>query len=109
MNFSLMSVECLALSVAAVALLTLLRGISRQIVFLTINVIFLVGVLLGPEGAISTIVFCLVGYVLIRFILNYPRVGFWVSLCVYVGLFAYMRRYDFLTWVVPSQLLTHAL
>ena len=104
-----MSAEFFALSAAAVALLTLLSGISRQIVFLTINVIFLVGVLLGPQGATSTIVFCLLGYVLIRLILNYPRAGFWVSLCVYVGLFVYMRRYDFLTWVVPGQFLTHAL
>ena len=32
-----------------------------------------------------------------------------MALCVYVGLFVYMRRYDFLTWVVPGQLLTQAL
>ena len=109
MDFSLLSVQFLALSVAAVLLLTVLSGLTRQIVFLTINVLFLSGLLLGPEGAASTVLFCLLGYLLTRLILRYSRVGFWVALTVYVGLFVYMRRYDFLAWVVPGQFLTQAL
>jgi alginate O-acetyltransferase complex protein AlgI len=109
MNFSLLSVQFLALSLVAVLLLTVLSGLSRQIVFLTINVLFLWGLLLGPEGAASTVLFCLLGYLLTWLILRYSRAGFWVALSVYVGLFVYMRRYDFLAWVVPSQFLTQAL
>jgi alginate O-acetyltransferase complex protein AlgI len=109
MNLSLMSVEFFALSVAAVALLTVFSGVPRQIAFLVVNLFFLWGLLLGPQGASSTVVFCLLGYALIRLILRYPRAGFWFALCIYVGLFVYMRRYDFLTWVVPGELLTRAL
>jgi D-alanyl-lipoteichoic acid acyltransferase DltB (MBOAT superfamily) len=109
MNFPLLSVEFLSLSVAAIALLAALNGIPRQIAFLAVNVLFLWGLLLGPQGASSTIVFCVLGYVLVRFILRYPRLGFWIALCVYVGLFVYMRRYDFLSWVVPDEMLTRAL
>jgi D-alanyl-lipoteichoic acid acyltransferase DltB (MBOAT superfamily) len=109
MNFSLMSVEFFALSVAAVALLTVFSGIPRQIAFLSVNLFFLWGLLLGPQGASSSIVFCSLGYVLIRLILRYPRAGFWVALCIYIGMFVYMRRYDFLAWVIPDQLLTQAL
>ena len=90
MNFSLMSVEFCALSVVAVALLTVFSGIPRQIAFLSVNVFFLWVILLGPQGASSIIVFCVLGYVLIQLILRYPRAGFWVALCVYVGLFVYM-------------------
>jgi D-alanyl-lipoteichoic acid acyltransferase DltB (MBOAT superfamily) len=74
-----------------------------------VNVFFLWGLLLGPQGAGSTLAFCLLGYSLTRLILRKPRAGFWIALCVYVGLFVYMRHYDFLTWVMPSRMLTQAL
>lgn len=101
--------EFFLLSTTAVVLLSIFTGISRHVVFLSLNVFFLWGLLLGSQGAASTIVFCLLGYVLIWVILRSPRVGFWVALIVYIGLFAYMRRYDFLTWVLPGQVLTRAL
>jgi D-alanyl-lipoteichoic acid acyltransferase DltB (MBOAT superfamily) len=109
MNISLLSLEFFALSVAAIAVLASLNGITRQLAFLVVNVFFLWGLVLGPQGASSTIVFCLLGYALVRFIVRYPRAGFWIGLFVSVGLFVYMRRYDFLTFVVPGHMLTQAL
>lgn len=109
MNFSLMSVEFFTLCVGAAVLSAALRGAVRQIAFLSVNLFFLWKLLLGPHGTLSTIAFCALGYVLTRLILWRPRFSFLGALSVYGLLFFYMRRYDFLTWVVPESMLTQAL
>jgi len=104
-----MSVEFFILSVAAAVLSAVFSGRLRQIAFLCVNLFFLWKMLLGPYGTLSTIVFCLLGYGLIQLILHRPCSGFWVALFLYVPLFLYMRRYDFLMWFIPESTLIQAL
>ncbi|MDR4496974.1 MAG: hypothetical protein MRK02_03470 [Candidatus Scalindua sp.] len=65
--------------------------------------------ILGFQGFLSSIIFCLIGYGLIYGSLNNPRRTYTFFLPVYVLLFIYMRRYGFLDWVVPESLLTNVL
>lgn len=109
MQLSLMSPEFLVLSFAAVMLLALLSGTARQVAFLAANVIFVWALLLGLNGTISTIAFCLVGYLLTLLIIRQPRWGFAAALGVYALLFIYMRNYDFLHWVLPQSVLAQTL
>ena len=109
MHLSLMSVEFFTLSVAAAVLSAVFSGMLRQIAFLSVNLFFLWGMLLGPSGTLSTIIFCLLGYALIQLILWRPHSGFWGAIVLYVSLFLYMRRYDFLMWVMPESMLIQAL
>ena len=51
MNTSLLSLGFLWLAVAAIVVLSILRGTSRQLAFLTLNLIFVIGMVLGPAGA----------------------------------------------------------
>ena len=109
-QLSLMAVEFLSLSAVAAILLAVFRGMTRQIAFLAVNVFFVWSLLLGPKGALSTIGFCLLGYGLTRLIAWRSRFGALVgALSMYVLLFVYMRRYDFLTWILPQSVLTQAL
>lgn len=109
MSFSLMSWEFLGLSLAAVVSMAVLRGVARQAAFLAVNIIFVWGLVLGTQGALSTLAFCLLGYALTRVILWRPRWGFPLSLAVYVALFVYMRNYDFLRWILPAGALMQVL
>jgi len=109
MQLSLMSPSFLGLSLAAAVLLAILAGAGRQVAFLVANVVFLWPLLLGPQGVISTIAFCLLGYLLTRLILWQPGWGFGGSLIAYVLLFVYMRNYDFLHWLLPEGVLTAGL
>src|SRR5262245_38517867 len=109
-HFSIMSVEFISLSAVAAILLAVFSGLTRQIAFLAVNVFFLWSLLLGPMGALSTIGFCLLGYVLTRLIARRSQFGVLVgALSIYILLFMYMRRYDFLTWILPQSVLTQAL
>jgi alginate O-acetyltransferase complex protein AlgI len=95
--------------VIAAMLLAILRGVTRQLAFLAANIIFVWGLLLGPNGAISTTVFCLLGYALTYLILWRPRWSFPVGLTGFVILFIYMRDYEFLHWALPESMLTNIL
>jgi D-alanyl-lipoteichoic acid acyltransferase DltB (MBOAT superfamily) len=104
-----MSPEFLVLALAAALLLAVLSGLPRQAAFLAANILFVWALLLGFNGTLSTIAFCLLGYLLTLLILRQPRWGFVASLVAYALLFIYMRNYDFLHWVLPQGLLAHTL
>ena len=106
---SWISLEVLSLGLATALLLAVLKGTARQLTFLAANVVFLWGLLLGPAGALSTVAFALLGYLLVRLILAYPERAFAGSLALYVLLFLYMRNYDFLGWVLPGGMRTNLL
>ena len=101
-DFSLLSFRFLTLAVMAVVLLTLLGGKARQTAFLAVNLIFLNYVLLGPSGTLSTLLFCLLGYLLVRSLSASSGWGFVAVLATYVLVFTYMRNYDFLNWILPD-------
>ncbi|HJU88466.1 MAG TPA: MBOAT family O-acyltransferase [Gemmatimonadaceae bacterium] len=109
MATSLLSVGFLWLIVAAVVSLSILRGARRQLAFLTLNLIFVVGMVLGVVGAASTILFAVLGYVLVQLAMRGGRAALALGLTFYVVLFVYMRRYDALEWVLPQSMLTSAL
>lgn len=106
MPFSLMSTDFLALAMGSALVLSVLRGAARQLAFLTANVVFIAAMLLTPDGAVSTMLFCLLGYAIVQWIRHAPRIGFAVGLPVYVALFVYLRNYDFLAWVLPEAFLS---
>lgn len=108
MNFSLLSIEFLSLSALSVIALALLAGPVRQLIFLALNLLF-VWHLLGPAGTLSTIAFCLFGYLLTRIHLRWPSLKIWFTLPVFVALFIYMRNYELLRWLLPPDLLASAL
>lgn len=99
-----MSPPFLILSFTAAVLLAVLSGGMRQAAFLAANIVFAWMFLLGPKGTLSTIAFCLVGYLLTRLTTWRPRWAFVVGLGFYVLLFIYMRDYNFLRWVLPETL-----
>lgn len=86
-------------------LLWTLRGPARQLAFLSINLVFVGGLVLGAVGTVSTIAFVALGYGLTRLAVR-RNTRLWLPIGVYVALFIYMRRYDFLTWLVADDLLT---
>lgn len=109
MNFSLMSTTFVALSITAVIMLTLFKGIARQMVFLVANVVFLWVLLLGAQGTLSTVAFCLLGYIIVCLILWRPRWCFMPGIIAYVLLFVYMQNYDFLGFILPEGMLIRIL
>jgi hypothetical protein len=109
MQVSLLSPAFLALSVTAILLLSLLRSAARQAAFLAINLVFVAGLVLGWVGAISSVSFVLFGYLLARLSRRYAGVGLGVGIVSFTAIFVYMRRSDFLDWILPEALLTRAL
>jgi membrane protein involved in D-alanine export len=109
MTLSLMSPSLLALAAVTAIVMAALEGPVRKVVFLGANVVFLWGLLLGPQGALSTVLFAALGYALTLAILRRPAWVFWLGLSAYVALFVYMRKYDFLHWFVSDSLLTTTL
>lgn len=108
MNVSLLSLEFLSFSAVSVVLIAMLGGAARQAVFLAINLLF-VWHLLGPVGTAATLAFCVLGYGMTLAHLRWPSLRLAVSLTAFVALFAYMRNYEFLQWLFPSDRLTSAL
>ena len=107
MTVSLLSAEFLSFSVLSVLVLTLLYGSVRQAAFLAANISFL-WMILGVEGAVSTTLFCLLGYGLIKAHLRWIGLRPVYTLSALVALFAYMRNYDMLHWILPDAILTSA-
>ena len=73
MTTSLLSVEFLLLSFLSVFLISVLSGSVRQAVFLAVNFIF-VWQVLGFEGTLSTVLFCVLGYALINAHIQWPSI-----------------------------------
>jgi D-alanyl-lipoteichoic acid acyltransferase DltB (MBOAT superfamily) len=109
MQTSLLSVEFLATSFAAVLLLGWLRGSARSLSFLGLNLVFLWFVVLGPTGTISTLAFLLLGYGLTRAVQSKPKFGLHIAITIYATIFIYMRRYGLLDYFLPEILLTQVL
>ena len=104
-----MSWSFFGLSAAAIVFLGTFRGAARQLAFLVINVVFIAGLLLGPLGAISSVSFVLLGYGLVTWIRRHPGPALPLSIAFYTLLFAYMRRYDFVDWILPDPLVARVL
>ncbi len=102
-----MSPSFLGLAIASALCLAVLGGAARQLVFLAANVLFVGGMLLSPEGAVSTVLFIIFGYVLVQWILRGSRLSLPVGLTVYILFFVYLRNYDFLGWVLPANAISH--
>jgi alginate O-acetyltransferase complex protein AlgI len=108
MNLSLLSIEFLSFAAVSTVLIAALGGATRQAVFFALNLLF-VWYVVGPLGTASTLLFCLLGYAMTVAHLRWPRLRLAVSLTAFVALFAYMRNYEMLQWLFPSDLLTSAL
>ena len=108
-SLSLFSPAVLGIIAAAAILLNLLGGAWRQVAFLVLNLTFLVVCLLGPFGTLVTLVFCLLGYGLIRGVAAGGTRSFAASVAGLTLIFLYMKHYTFLDVLVPQSLLTSAL
>ena len=108
MSFALLSIQYLSFSMISVLLVSLLSSVIRQLVFLSVNVFFIV-YLLGPSGALSTIAFCLLGFALVKIHLKWPALRILYTLSLFVALFIYMRNYEILQWIFPHEILTSVL
>jgi D-alanyl-lipoteichoic acid acyltransferase DltB (MBOAT superfamily) len=106
---SMLSPAFLGLIAAAVILLGILEGAPRQLAFIAINLIFLVGMLLGVGGTLVVFGFLAIGFLLLRGILEDSRWAFAAGLPALVLLFVYMQDYKFLRLLVPDSLLTSIL
>lgn len=102
MQLSLLSPGFLGLALAAIVLLPALRGRARQIAFIAINLAFIWGVLLGAASTLGVLVFSLLGYALARIAFARRRTPLLVALALYIALFVYLQRYDFLYWLLPD-------
>ena len=109
MGFLLISTKFLALSLTVVIILPLLKGITRHCMFLVANTVFIWILLLGKKGALSTVVFCLTGYLITCLILWKPHKCFIAGIVMYVLLFVYMQNYYFLELIFPEGMLIQAL
>lgn len=109
MQLSLLSPGFLGLALAAIVLLPVLRGSARQIAFTAINLAFLWGVLLGPASTVGVLFFSLLGYGLVQVALARRRTPLVAALALYVALFVYLQRYDFLYVVLPDEALPRLL
>ena len=96
-------------AVLAVVLLTTLSGTWRQLAFSALNLVFVGGLLLSPVGTVSTLCFTVAGYGLARLAARDRPQGVFVGVVALTVAFVYLRRYDFLAWVLPGELLTDAL
>ena len=108
-DLPLLSIEFLVLAMVGVAAVVSTSGRLRQAAFLTVNLIFLVGILFGVRGTVSTIAFSLLGYLLALAARRSKRWGLKLGIPAYVILFVYMRNYQFLHWMLPETLLTDVL
>jgi D-alanyl-lipoteichoic acid acyltransferase DltB (MBOAT superfamily) len=91
--------------VAAIVLLSVLRGPTRQLAFLAINLTFVWGLALGPRGALATLLFILLGYGLVRIATRRSATGLGIGVVLFIAVFVYLRRYDFVQWILPEALL----
>jgi len=105
---SLLSLKFITFSFVSVFLVSVLGGSARQAVFLTVNLIFVWRVL-GFEGAFSTLGFCLLGYALVKAHIQWPNIKLYLTLPLFIALFAYMRNYEMLQWFLPDNVLTNVL
>jgi len=108
MTTSLLSINFLSFAFVSVFLISVLGGSVRQAVFLALNIIF-VWLILGFEGTISTLLFCLLGYALIKAHIRWPKMKLYFTLPAFVALFAYMRNYEMLQWFLPDNILVSVL
>ncbi len=109
MSFSFLDTKLILFAAISIFLLTLLRGRQRQAVFLVLNVSFIWFFVLGTVGTLSTIIFCLAGYALVRMHQEWEWLKISHTLPLLVGIFLYMRNYEILHWMLPSSVLTSML
>lgn len=108
-QFSLLSPLFILFVISAVFLLSILRGMAKQGVFLALNVLFVWWFLQGGIHFYSTLLFCLFGYGLVYSTLKSPKWSFRIGLPAIVLVFVYMRNYEFLKWILHESLQTKVL
>ncbi|MGH7665046.1 MAG: MBOAT family O-acyltransferase [Gemmatimonadaceae bacterium] len=109
MQTSLLSPGFLGIALVAIVLLPMLRGSPREIAFLMLNLLFIGALVLGPLGALSTLLFTLLGYALVLLAARARLGGLIAGIIVLVALFIFMRRYEFLEWFLPTEWLPRVL
>ena len=102
MQLSLLSPGFLGLALIAVVVLPILHGNARQVAFIGINLAFLSMVLLGRGSTAVVIVFALLGFGLAVAAAGQRRDRLVAALALYVGLFVWLQRYDFLQVLLPD-------
>ena len=105
---SLFGATFVSISIAAILCLGILEGRARQFAFLALNCWFVFSLFAGTTGAISSIAFVLLGFVLVSLIRRSPDAGLPLAVVVFTAVFVYMRDYDFLRWILPPDLMTNA-
>lgn len=108
MSTSLLSAEFLGISLLAIVLVGAFRGALRQLLFLTLNLVFLGAVVLEPRSAAATLGFCLLGYVAVRVVVWRGRL-FAPVIAAYALLFVYLRSYELLELLLPEDALVSTL
>src|SRR5690606_4583012 len=81
-------------------------GRGRLAALFVANLTMLLLVFLGLEGTLSTLLFVLIGWGLVKATMRYPKYGLPVAASLYVALFVWMRNYDFLGWLLPDTVRT---
>lgn len=102
---ALFSPSFLGLALATILLLSIVRGLARQFVFLALNLVFIWGFVLGPVSGAVTLLFVVAGYGLVHLAMRWRKAGLALGLTLLVAAFIYLRRYDFLEWALPDSLL----
>ncbi len=108
MSIALLSIKYLSFSMMSVLFVSLLGGVVRQFVFLSVNIFFIVW-LLGPVSTLAILVFCLLGFALVNVHLKWPALRLAYTLPGFVALFIYLRNYEILQWIFPPELLSSTL
>lgn len=102
----LLSLSFVALALAAVIAVAVTRGGWRTVMFAAANVTLLVTVFLGPRATLSTVVFVLLGWTLVKLAQRIRRFGLALGAASFIALFIWMRNYAFLGAVIPDDLRT---
>jgi D-alanyl-lipoteichoic acid acyltransferase DltB (MBOAT superfamily) len=97
-----LSVLFLALAIVAVLATATCTGRLRLGVFMLANVAMLLGIFLGPVGTASTVLFVILGWLIVQATTRYPKWGLLVASALFVALFVWMRNYDLLGWFLPD-------
>lgn len=101
MFISLLSFEFLVFASAVTLFVASTAGPLREVGFLVANIGFIHAVV-GPAGVLSTLLFCLLGWLLTRVFTSGPGRAAALSATVFVAVFIYLRDYEFLGWVLPD-------
>lgn len=101
MFVSLLSADFLLFATAVVVFVASTTGRLREIGFLVANVGFVYAVI-GASSLVSTILFCLLGWLLTRTLISKSGQFAVLSSTLLIAVFIYIRDYEFIGWFVSE-------